>query len=62
MPMFRESNSGNSISGKWIAVFSDGKIVLKNDDKKLELATPVLLAPLDVTGLIFYSSCCDHWS
>ena len=50
---FTESNSGNSISGKWIAVFSGGKIVLKNNDGKLEPATSVLLAPLDVPDSSF---------
>lgn len=50
---FTESNSGNSISGKWIAAFSGGKIVLKDNDRKLEPATSVLLAPLDVQDSSF---------
>jgi len=50
---FTESNSGNSFSGKWIAAFSGGKIVLKNNDSELESATPVLLAPLDVQDSSF---------
>jgi len=50
---FTESNSGNSISGEWIAVFSGGKIVLMNNDSKLDPATPVLLVPLDVQDSSF---------
>src|SRR4030042_1998096 len=50
---FTESNSGNSISGKWIAAFSGGKIVLKDNDRKLDPATSVLLAPLIVQDSSF---------
>src|SRR4030042_1114492 len=50
---FTESNSGNSISGKWIAAFSGGKIVLKDNDEKLDPATSFLLAPLIVQDSSF---------
>jgi stage II sporulation protein D len=46
--MFTESNSGETLTGKWTAVFYDGKIVLRNGHNMIESGTPVSLAPFDV--------------
>jgi stage II sporulation protein D len=50
---FRENSSGNSLKGRWIAAFSERKIILKNDDNKLESEIPVLLSPFDVHNSSF---------
>jgi stage II sporulation protein D len=45
--VFRDHRSGISFTGKWIAGFSDGKILLSNDNRKLELEAPVSLVRSD---------------
>jgi SpoIID/LytB domain protein len=44
---FTDHNSSNSLTGKWIATLSGGKIILRNDNSRLELEVPVLLVPSD---------------
>ncbi len=44
---FTDMKSGNSFTGKWIAEFSGGEILLRNDDRKYDLEAPVSLVPSD---------------
>lgn len=51
--LFRESIYGNSVTGRWVARFSDNKIVIKNDDEKIESEMPVVLSPVEVQDSSF---------
>jgi SpoIID/LytB domain protein len=46
--LFTGKNGSNSLTGKCIAGLSGGKIVLKNDNNKVELEAPVLLVPSEI--------------
>jgi len=50
---FRELRSGNSLKGQWIATCFDGKILIKNDDNKMESEAQVLLSPFDLHNSSF---------
>lgn len=45
---FRNNMSGNSVTGKCIARYSGGKILLIYDEKTIESESPLLLTPEDV--------------
>jgi len=45
--LFRGKTRSNSFTGKWIAGLSGGKIVLRNENNKLESEAPVFLVPFD---------------
>ena len=45
---FRDSSSGNSLTGKCTARYSGGKISLTYDEKTIESESPLLLTPVDV--------------
>lgn len=51
--LFRESIYGNSVTGRWVTRFSDNKIVIKNDDEKIESEMPVVLSPVEVQDSSF---------
>ncbi len=50
---FSESKGGDPLSGMRTARYSGGKILLMNDDKKLESESPLLLAPVEVKDSSF---------
>jgi SpoIID/LytB domain protein len=51
--LFTGINSSNSLTGKWIGGLSGGKVVLRNDENKLEFEAPVFLVPFDIQGSSF---------
>jgi len=50
---FRVNKSDMKIIGKWIAKYTDAKIVLEKDSRILEMQPPVFLAPVTVHGSSF---------
>jgi stage II sporulation protein D len=51
--IFRENKEENSIVGKCKAVYSEGKIILVNDGRKLESENPLILTPENIKDSSF---------
>jgi len=51
--LFKDHTGNNSLTGKWIVVLSNGKIVLRNEYDRLESEAPVFLVPFDIQDSSF---------